>query len=397
MYRDDIGRDSFKFFQKQAQTKMEGMSKEEEEKRLLANKLFQSAMEGIMITDTRGLIKLINPAFSRITGYGEEVIGLNPRVLKSGKHGKAFYEQIWNSVEKKGQWKGEIWNRRQNGELYVQWTTITVIRDDHGSAIYYAGVFTDITKRKKEEEKLRNDLLLAREIQKGLLTRPIHDKYIHIEAIYFPSIQLGGDMYVWYKIDDHRYGIFLMDVMGHGVASALVCVSLRSLLEGIITRCVSPEKVINELNRQVNALFSHDNFDSKKYYLTGFYVVVDTYKKSIHYASAGHPPGFLIDESGHTKELNIGSIPIGMMDEIEVQTGIVDYSGETKLVLYTDGMIENEDCTTRENIENLKNTILKNRKMEANELLSEVVSSFLNRDGTLKFHDDAAMIVATIF
>lgn len=246
MYEDDIGRDPFKFFQKQAPTKMESMSKEEEEKRLLANKLFQSAMEGIMITDTRGSIKLINPAFSHISGYGNEVIGANPRILKSGKHDQSIYNPIWNSVETNGQWKGEIWNRRKNGELYVQWTTITVFRDDLGSPIYYAGVFTDITKRKKEEEKLRNDLLLAREIQKGLLTKPIHDKYIHIEGIYFPSIQLGGDMYVWYKIDDHRYGIFLMDVMGHGVASALVCVSLRSLLEGMITRCVSPEKVIND-------------------------------------------------------------------------------------------------------------------------------------------------------
>ena len=230
-------------------------------------------MEGVLITDTNGIIQFINPAFSKITGYGEEVIGMNPRILQSGQHDQSFYRHMWKSIEHEGQWEGEIFNKKKNGELYTQWTTITRITDDFGKPLYYASVLTDITKRKREEQQLHDDLLLAREVQKGALSKPIKDEHIHIEGVYLPSEMLGGDMYAWYKIDNNRYGIFLMDVMGHGVASALVSMSVRSLLRGIINNCIEPNKVMQELNHHVYSLFrGEDSLQIKNYYLTGIYV-----------------------------------------------------------------------------------------------------------------------------
>jgi phosphoserine phosphatase RsbU/P len=369
-----------------------------EEKLLLASKLFKSITEGIMITDTTGVIRFINPSFSKITGYGKEVIGLNPRILKSGKHDKSFYNDIWNSVEGEGQWQGEIWNKRKNGEVFIQSTTITVIKDDDGNPLFFASVFTDITQRKKEEEQLGDDLLMAREIQKGLLSKPIHNDHIHIEGVYLPSIMLGGDMYVWYKIDTNRYGVFLMDVMGHGVASSLVCMSLRPLLGRMIKRLVHPESVMKELNKEVISMYAYNEYTTlKKYYVTGIYVVIDTKEKTIQYASAGHPPGFLIDEIGNATELGEGCIPLGMLPEIDVETGSLHYTGEAKLVLYTDGVFDDEQYTTSENIGNLKALVIENQKVEAKDLLHKIITKSSNKAGSVEFHDDVTIIAATIY
>lgn len=365
---------------------------------LLADRLFHSMMEGVFITDTAGVIRFINPAFSTITGYGEEIIGLTPQILQSGQHEPSFYREMWQSIEQVGQWEGEVCNKRQNDELYIQWTTITRIKDDDGEPLYYASVFTDITKRKREEQQLQDDLLLAREVQKGALSKPLKNKYIDIEGVYLPSDMLGGDMYAWYPIDDHRYGIFLMDVMGHGVASALVCMSVRSLLEGIITKCIDPETVLQELNNYVFSLFrGDDSFSMKNYYLTGIYALIDTNEKTITYATAGHPPGFLFDENGRVMELDIGTVPLGILVDITVPIGQHVYSPHTKVIFYTDGIMEDEQKDTRENIEYLKRILVENRYLESDQLLTKTIETILKKENVSTFQDDATLVAVTVF
>ena len=88
-----------------------------------------------MITDEIGNLIRVNEAFTRITGYTpDEVIGKNPRILTSGRQDAAFYEAMWASINCKGAWEGEIWNRRKNGEIYPEHLTITAVKDAHGIA-----------------------------------------------------------------------------------------------------------------------------------------------------------------------------------------------------------------------------------------------------------------------
>ena len=364
---------------------------------MLVDRLFDNMIEGVLITDAAGDIRFINPAFTEISGYGEEVIGLNPRILKSGQHSESFFREMWQSIEQEGNWKGEVWNKRKNGELYIQWTTITRITDDLGKPLYYASVITDITQRIRVEKQMKDDLLLAREVQKGALSKPIKNKQIHIEGVYLPSEMLGGDMYAWYQIDDHRYGMFLMDVMGHGVAPALVCMSVLSLLKGIITKCIDPDKVMQELNRHVFSLFrNEDSLQMKHYYLTSIYAVIDTQAKQITYASAGHPPGFLFDGNGQVIELDLGTVPLGMMPEMTVPIGVHSYSPNTKIVFYTDGIMEDENKNIRENIEQLKMLLIENQHLEADQMLNETISTLLNKAYSSKFQDDVTLIAATL-
>ncbi|MFO7248856.1 MAG: EAL domain-containing protein, partial [Bacillota bacterium] len=126
----------------------------------LASFVFQYAQEGIMITDAEGTILYVNPAFTAITGYTEEEVrGKNPRLLKSGRHDAFFYRQMWESVRRTGQWRGEIWNRRKNGEIYPEWLTISAIKNEKGRITHYVAVFTDITERKRYEEQIKHQAL----------------------------------------------------------------------------------------------------------------------------------------------------------------------------------------------------------------------------------------------
>ena len=131
------------------------------EKRMkVATKVFETAYEGIMVTDADNRIKAVNPAFTRFTGYKpEEVLGQNPRILASGLHGQDFYRTLWQSLFSSGVWQGEIWNKQKNGKVYAEWLTITTIQDHGDKPIEYVGIFSDITSRALEVEKAHHDAL----------------------------------------------------------------------------------------------------------------------------------------------------------------------------------------------------------------------------------------------
>ena len=121
----------------------------------LAASVFSYSHEGILITDAQGVIVDVNSAFSRITGYArEQVIGQNPRILSSGRHDEAFYEQMWGRIEQDGFWTGEVWNRRQDGSEYAENLTISTVFDDLGRPLNFVGLFSDITEQKRHQEAL---------------------------------------------------------------------------------------------------------------------------------------------------------------------------------------------------------------------------------------------------
>ncbi|KKO52153.1 MFS transporter [Paenibacillus sp. DMB20] len=112
----------------------------------LSDEVFRSTGQGILVTDPSGIIRAVNPAFTRLTGYSEqEVVGHKPSVLKSGRQSGAFYAEMWKTITETGQWQGEIWNRRKNGEEYLELLTINAVRNETGEVVRYVGSFSDIT------------------------------------------------------------------------------------------------------------------------------------------------------------------------------------------------------------------------------------------------------------
>lgn len=131
--------------------------KKTEEELVFAGKVFEHSIEGIVVTDAEGTILQVNKAFSKVTGYEPgEAIGKNPRILKSHHHSDEFFRTMWEEIRKEGQWSGEIWNRRKNGEAYPEWLTINAVRNAQGNITNYVSIFHDISELKRQQEALEH-------------------------------------------------------------------------------------------------------------------------------------------------------------------------------------------------------------------------------------------------
>lgn len=124
---------------------------------LLMRQVFDHTHDGVTITDPKGTIIAVNRTFTQVTGYSEqEVVGKNPRLLSSGYHDAAFYEKYWQTLAREGIWQGEIWNRRKDGEVYLEWLTCKAVKTTEGEVTHYVAVFSDITEHRRQEARLEH-------------------------------------------------------------------------------------------------------------------------------------------------------------------------------------------------------------------------------------------------
>ena len=190
----------------------------------LAARVFTHANECITITDSQGRIVDVNPAFCRVTGYSrEEALGGNPRLLASGRHDKAFYERMWQSLSDTGQWQGEIWNRRKGGEVYPEWLSITTVYSENGEVVNRIGSFFDISERKQNEAEI-NNLAFFDPLTQLPNRRLLLDRLRHSVAT---AARSGGQGAVLFIDLDHFKTI--NDTQGHAVGDMLLCEVARRL------------------------------------------------------------------------------------------------------------------------------------------------------------------------
>ena len=129
--------------------------KEAEEKLRLSATVLEHIADGVMVVDANGIIVTVNPAFTQITGYTEaEALGRHSSLNRSARHDAAFYQALWDELIASGFWRGEVWHQRKNGEVYLEWLTISAVRDTRAVTTHYVGVFSDITLIKESQEKL---------------------------------------------------------------------------------------------------------------------------------------------------------------------------------------------------------------------------------------------------
>lgn len=298
----------------------------------LANKVIQNLSEGIVITDISGNILHVNKAYCQITGYTEkELIGGNPRILKSNLHDRFFYHRVWNSVMSKGNWKGEIWNRHKSGRLYLQKLYIMPILDESNKTVQYLGVSTDIS----EEDRIQKDINRTSKLQKSLLPEPINNEFINVDSVYSPVNYLSGDFYDYFW-DEKRQILtgYIVDIMGHGLTAAFQHSILRSLFNQKFMKECSLAEQLSEINRESKSYFLEDTFAAALCFQ------LDRKNMQLTYSCAGLNKFLLRKVCGEVETVKQAGPYLGIIKDVEFMENTIPVNDGDSILFLTDGFMD---------------------------------------------------------
>jgi sigma-B regulation protein RsbU (phosphoserine phosphatase) len=303
---------------------------------VLLSRVVEQIADSVILTDTRGVIQYVNPAFEATSGYGrDEAVGKTPRILKSGLHDAEFYRQMWAQFAQGLPFKGMVINRKKTGELYWAQQTITSMRDKSGRLTHFVSVSQDITElRKKQEQEFQ--LQLARDVQQRLYAAPPVVSGFDIGASAHPADETGGDYFDFISMADGSLVIAVADAKGHGFSSALVVALTRAYVRCFAAMQMELDELLAHVNQMLLKDLDHGDF------VTLFLARLDTSHRTLSYASAGHVPGLILLNSGDVKcMLDSTGPPLGLfsVSKFSLQQPISLGPGEIAVFL-TDGVTE---------------------------------------------------------
>jgi sigma-B regulation protein RsbU (phosphoserine phosphatase) len=305
----------------------------------LARAIDQTA-DSIMITDSRGILEYVNPAFEKVTGYSAaEVLGQTPGILKSGKHDAGFYRDLWDKLISGDSFQGTIVNRKKSGDLFWSEQTISPIKDQTGATTHFVSVLKDMTAlRKKQEQEFH--MALARELQQRYYHTTASLPGFDIAAAAYPADETGGDYFDFIPQPDGSLYIVVADIAGHGFGSALQMAEVRASLRAYATMAPDISCLLDCINRSLTATLGGNGF------VTMFLGRIDPQKRSLEYASAGHVPGYLLRDSGDIGVVLASTAPpLGILPDEQFCSGpAVPLEHGDIIVLLTDGITELADA-----------------------------------------------------
>lgn len=302
----------------------------------LLSQVVEQTADSVFITDRQGTIEYVNPGFEATTGYSrEEALGKTPRILRSALHDKEFYSALWDQILQGESFRGTLVNRKKTGQLYWTEQTITPIKDSTGAITHFVSVLKDVTElRKKQEQELQ--LRLAREVQQRFYTdAAISVAGFDIASVAEPEEETGGDYLDLFSMPDGRICIGIGDVCGHGLGSALVMALTRAYVRSFAQVESDPAKILSSVNHMLIADLEDCRF------VTLLLVCLDGQNRSLSYASAGHIPGFLMNDSTNIDcVLESSGPPLGLFDDSRFLTSAIPLAPQQLVILMTDGVCE---------------------------------------------------------
>ncbi|MGB9695984.1 MAG: PP2C family protein-serine/threonine phosphatase [Ignavibacteria bacterium] len=279
------------------------------------------------------------------------------------------------------------------------------------AAIFYIIAHTTATKRQKnflsqltylekkntESRRMKQELDYAREIQLSMLppNEAVIDNY-EIAGISVPTYEVGGDYYDYFKISDSKFGVFICDVSGHGVASALLLSGLRSCLHLVLEETFEPAEIFIKLNKMIRKT------QQRKMFVSAILAVIDTKSHTCKLLNAGHLPPYKISyDNSELIKLNKHTITLGALDIenstfLEDQIIKFDFKNNDKLILYTDGVTEAMNPYYDEyGFERLEQFLFSHANEPTSRLLNNLINSINNFTSDTEQKDDLSILIVS--
>jgi PAS domain S-box-containing protein len=302
----------------------------------ILSKAVEQTADSIVISDKKGIMTFVNPAFEQITGYSrDEVIGKTFKILKSGEQPPDDYKKLWSTILSGKPFRGEFINRKKSGDLYWCQQSITPLKDQMGKITHFVSVIKDMTQEKEKQEQ-EFQFRIAREVQQRFYNITPQISGLDIAAVARPAVDVGGDYFDVVTLDDDDIALIVGDVSGHGIGSALIMAEVRAYLRAFTRFEYDPGRILTLLNNELCA-----DLD-KLHFVTLVLVRINVKKRVLDYASAGHEPGYIFRNDGHfCSELTSNGVPLGFIDDYQFKTSQTTLvQPNTTLVLLTDGIVE---------------------------------------------------------
>lgn len=198
------------------------------ERQKLSEQVLANSREAVMITSSDNRIVSVNRAFTAVTGYSEaEIVGNNPSMLASGRHDQDFYQALWHQLSVEGTWRGEIWDKRKNGEIYPKWLDISAVHDRNGKLSNYIAIFSDLTERKASESQV--EFLAYHDHLTRLPNRLLlHDRFTQALA----TVSRKNSMMAVLFLDIDKFKQ-VNDTLGHAAGDQLLQMVAQRLLQSV--------------------------------------------------------------------------------------------------------------------------------------------------------------------
>ena len=376
--------------------------------------IFEHATEGIFQTTPDGQYLSANPALARMYGYDspEKLLAALTDIgrqlyVQPGRRSEFTFTMRQNG--RVLDFESEIY-RRDGSIIWISENARAVHDEVTSELLYYEGMVQDITRRKRAEDELRAknaqleaDLEMARDIQQVFLPRKypsfpqrlrLEESWLHFCHRYQPAERVGGDFFCVLPLSDMEAGVFICDVLGHGLRAALVTAIVRGLLEELTPIATNPSCLLTEINRSLLAIFRQTE---SPMLVSAFYLVVNVSDGEMCYANAGHPQPIHIQRAaGLVEPLQFQGIQgpvLGIFEKAIYENSHGKAAANDLVALFTDGLFEVETADDEYYGPNRLLAAMRRRlHLPAEQLFSEVVAEVQQACKCGQFADDMCLL-----